>query len=357
MARRPSSPPTLREAHDRRRHGPEVLGAGAARGQRLVRLGVVVRGRTRAAVRAWRAAHGRLARRPVRRACRGGRCARGGRRGGAVRPRRTWAARRAAGRAAAATRGCSSAIRASSRASSIEKSLTWARGRRESRSGASSGAMRRTRMLIAPPRRREALEHALDHHERLGAHGEAVALVDLRRDDDVHRPVSSSSSRKTTPLAVPGRWRATTRPPTRTRAPWGRSLEVGAGGDPARRQPVAQEAQRVAIDGEAGRRVVGDHRVPVVEWRQLRRRGQLEPERELRAPRPRRVGGRGDAQAPQRRPATAGQRVAGARPRQLGQRRASGAARAARSSSERKGPPASRAATSAATSSPRTPRT
>ena len=32
-------------------------------------------------------------------------------------------------------------------------------------------------------------------------------------------PCSSSSSRKTMPFAVPGRWRATTRPPTRTRVP------------------------------------------------------------------------------------------------------------------------------------------
>src|SRR3954465_13706924 len=51
---------------------------------------------------------------------------------------RTWAAV-APPAAAAATRGCSSAIRASSRASSIEKSLTWACGRRERRSGASGG--------------------------------------------------------------------------------------------------------------------------------------------------------------------------------------------------------------------------
>jgi len=63
---------------------------------------------------------------------------------------RTWAAV-APPATAAATRGCSSAIRASSRASSIEKSLTWALGRRESRSGASSGAMRLTRRLMAPP--------------------------------------------------------------------------------------------------------------------------------------------------------------------------------------------------------------
>ena len=80
----------------------------------------------------------------------------------------------------------------------------------------------------------------------------------------------------------------------------------------------------MAVDGEAGRRVVGDHRVRLVERRQLWCRGQLEPERELGAPRPGSVSRRGGAQAPQRRPATAGQGVAGARPRQLGQRRASG---------------------------------
>ena len=98
--------------------------------------------------------------------------------------------------------------------------------------------------------------------------------------------------------------------------------QVGAGGDPARRQAFAQEAQGMAVDGEAGRRVVGDHRVPIVERGQRGRRGQLEPERELRAPRARRVGGRGGAQAPQRRPAPTGKAVTGARPCQLGQRRA-----------------------------------
>ena len=33
-------------------------------------------------------------------------------------------------------------------------------------------------------------------------------------------PVSSSIRRNTTPLAVPGRWRATTNPPMLTAAPW-----------------------------------------------------------------------------------------------------------------------------------------
>ena len=94
------------------------------------------------------------------------------------------------------------------------------------------------------PGRREALEHALDHHQRLGAHGEPIALVDRRRDDEVHRPRLVLEQQEDDAL---GRPRALARDDEAADAHLravGQVGQVGAGGDPARRQAFAQEAQR-----------------------------------------------------------------------------------------------------------------
>ena len=54
------------------------------------------------------------------------------------------------------------------------------------------------------------------------------------------------------PLAVPGRWRATTSPPTRTREPWGSALEVGARDRARPAARGAQQRQRVLGRASAG---------------------------------------------------------------------------------------------------------
>ena len=126
-----------------------------------------------------------------------------------ARARRSCAARVAprAGRRPAAAGSAGSSGRPVSRPAGGSMCLTSASGR----SGRSSAAISSTTTLIAPTRRSR---RPLREHERLGPHDQAVALVDGRRDDQVDRPSSSSSSMNVTPLAVAGRWRATTRPAT-----------------------------------------------------------------------------------------------------------------------------------------------
>ena len=60
-------------------------------------------------------------------------------------------------------------------------------------------------------------------------------------------PCSSSSSMKTTPLAVPGRWRATTRPPTRTRVPCAIVPRSALVDRPARGSPARSSASGCAV--------------------------------------------------------------------------------------------------------------
>ena len=103
----------------------------------------------------------------------------------------------------------------------------------------------------------DPLEAAAHEQERLAAHDRAVALVDLRRTIRFTWPSSSSSSMKTIPFAVDGRWRAIARPAKATRLRCGAScsssLESVPGGRCGRRS-----VERVRADGEA--RVRGSRR-------------------------------------------------------------------------------------------------
>ena len=93
-------------------------------------------------------------------------------------------------------------------------------------------------------------------------------------------PVSSSSSMKTTPFAVAGRWRAIAMPGDGDLA--GRMPGQLRVRDRPLRQMRAQELERVPSDREARRRVVGEHPFPVGLLGQLGNgRGRLEREREL----------------------------------------------------------------------------
>jgi len=76
---------------------------------------------------------------------------------------------------------------------------------------------------------RRSFKAAVGEDQRLGANEVAAALVEGGCDDQVDGPYSSSSSMKTTPLAVSGRWRATTRPATVTWAPWRISASCALG--------------------------------------------------------------------------------------------------------------------------------
>ena len=81
-------------------------------------------------------------------------------------------------------------------------------------------------------------------------------------------PRSSSSSMKTIPLAVSGRWRATTIPATSTVAP--SSIRARSVLRRERRvEARPQQLQRVRAEGEPGRAVVGDQLPPVAQRLQL----------------------------------------------------------------------------------------
>ena len=67
-----------------------------------------------------------------------------------------------------------------------------------------------------PAGRGQLLQLARDQHSGSVRTSQAVALVDCGGTIRLIVPNSSSSSRNTMPLAVPGRWRATTSPPIRT---------------------------------------------------------------------------------------------------------------------------------------------
>ena len=114
-------------------------------------------------------------------------------------------------------------------------------------------------------------------------------------------PCSSSSSMNVTPLAVAGRWRATTRPATRTRLPCWMALELLARAQVAG-QAGPHQLQRVLAQRDAGGPVVGQHPLPGGERAQLRPRVRLERQGELGALRHRGAGHR-HPQLPERPPA------------------------------------------------------
>ena len=145
---------------------------------------------------------------------------------------------------------------------------------------------------------REPLELPFHEQQRLGPHRQPVALVDVGGTIRLIVPCSSSSSTNTTPPAVPGRWRATTRPPTRTRLPCASRSSSRLSTLPAGRRSRSS-ASGWARDGQAGGAVVGEHRLPRRQLAQLRRRRQVERERELHAAGHAASRGR-DAELPQR---------------------------------------------------------
>ncbi len=74
-----------------------------------------------------------------------------------------------------------------------------------------------------------ALQPAGDAQHLPGDHRAAVLFEKLAPDDDAYPPVSFSSVRETTLLAVPGRWRRITSPATATRAPCGGRSSISTG--------------------------------------------------------------------------------------------------------------------------------
>ena len=124
-------------------------------------------------------------------------------------------------------------------------------------------------------------------------------------------PCSSSSSRKTTPLALAGRWRAIARPGSATRVPLG-SVARSALDDDVRRGRGAAWAIGCSRTREAGVRVVGHQQVPLARLGQRgggaeargraraggRRRGPTAGGRRGRAPSSSRRRGPSASQAP-----------------------------------------------------------
>ena len=110
-------------------------------------------------------------------------------------------------------------------------------------------------------------------------------------------PRSSSSSMKVIPLAVSGRWRATTMPATSTVAPSSIRLRSVLRATPLPK-PFAQQRHRVLAEVDPGRAVVLDHLAPSAPT--ARARGaerRLERQRQLRRV-PGALRGPGDAEAP-----------------------------------------------------------
>ena len=100
---------------------------------------------------------------------------------------------------------------------------------------ASSEAILPSQHADPPTGRRRAFEQALDQQQRLGPHELAVALVDLRSDDDVDRAALVLEQQEDDSPAVEGRWRATTMPPTATRLRSGRRASWSDTVTPVRR--------------------------------------------------------------------------------------------------------------------------
>ena len=148
-----------------------------------------------------------------------------------------------------------------------------------------------------------ALEAARGEHERLArappggsARGPAAGTIRLIV------PCSSSSSMNVTPLAVAGRWRATTRPATRTRRPCGWRSSSRARAQVAG-QAGPHQLERVLAQRDPGRAVVGQHPLPGAQRAQLRGLVRVERQRELGPVRAPAMPGHGHAEHPERAPA------------------------------------------------------
>ena len=94
----------------------------------------------------------------------------------------------------------------------------------------------------------------------------------IARPDDRHwrSAVSSSSVAKMTPLAVPGRWRTSTRPPTVTRRPGRHAGQLLVAQDAARVEIGAQERHRMRLQRQMQMPVILDHMLAGQHRRQMR---------------------------------------------------------------------------------------
>ena len=168
-------------------------------------------------------------------------------------------------------------------------------------------------------------------------------------------PSSSSSSMNVTPFAVAGRWRAITRPATRTRRPCGcvssSALVLQVGG-----QRRAHQLERVLAQRHARRAVVGQHPLPGRSARAApgpscgsSGSASWVPSAHLRRPAPPRPAARAPPPPALARPRRRARRMRPPR-RAVPSVSAEAPERPARSPSERQPPPRSRSATSARTS-------
>ena len=219
------------------------------------------------------------------------------------------------------------------------------RARGERPSAAPRRALRaraaRARDVDRPAGDRQPLQPALGHHQRLGPHGQAVALVDRRRDDQVDGPELVLEQQEHDALG--GARAAGARRRGRRGAPGAvRRASRGRAIDTARRQRRAHSAIGCGAERQAGGRVVGHHRVPRPPAARGRRRRDLQRQRELRAlpAPPRRARTPSSHSAVRRRWCPRGRASASHAPAHA--RRSSAArpapAREARSASERNGP-------------------
>ena len=88
-------------------------------------------------------------------------------------------------------------------------------------------------------------------------------------------PVSSSIVMKTTPLALPGRWRIRTSPAIARRRSDRQDGEIGGGDETLAGELGAQKGERVAFQGQPDGRVILDDMLAQRHFRQQRRRASF----------------------------------------------------------------------------------
>ena len=79
---------------------------------------------------------------------------------------------------------------------------------------------------------------------------QAIRFEHIRHDDRLNMPVSSSTLKKTMPLAVPGRCRTMTQPATRTNIPFRWFTSHAAGVTPIPFHTLSLKVHRMTADGE-----------------------------------------------------------------------------------------------------------
>ena len=281
---------------------------------------------------------------------------------------------------AAAARATSAAA---SRRLGAARRRARAAGRRRPRRSRGARAAQLAHVDVDRPARRSAASRAaLGEQQRLRAHDQPVALVDRRRHDQVDRAELVLEQQEDDPLGRPRPLARDDQPADRTGVSCRQRLEVARRDRPGGQLGAAARPGAGRASGRSSRSRRPSRPRPRAA-RAARARREVERQRELRAlldggvpgaatpSRQSAVGARGAArgrrdaarrgrrrQRPRERPPRrGGQRVAGARPGEAVEDARPAPAREARSASERNGPPSSRAATSAATSSLRAPST